>query len=257
MRCRILSNLKLGDIDVLILCGGKGTRLRKIVSDRPKPMAQMDHRPFLDIVISHLSGFGLRRFILCTGYKSEAISQYYARKSRDLEVLISNEQKPLGTAGAIGNAEKLIRSHTFLVVNGDSFCNLNLTAMLGFHSKNKALASIAVIKSDGRDDTGQIKLDISRRITAFCEKKQTSIASFVNAGIYIFEREVLSYIDPGRKCSLEYDVFPKLAGDKFYGYVSEGKLIDIGTPDRLALAREYFSSDQSGWQQLSLTENTA
>lgn len=252
-----MSNLKLGDIDVLILCGGKGTRLREIVSDRPKPMAQMDDRPFLDIVISHLSGFGLRRLILCTGYKSEAISQYYARMPGDMEVLISNEPKPLGTAGAIGNAEKLIRSPTFLVVNGDSFCNLNLAAFLGFHSKNEALASIAVVKSDGRDDTGQIKMDIAGRITAFCEKNRTAAATFVNAGIYLFEREVLSYIDPGRKCSLEYDVFPKLAGNKLYGYVSEGKLIDIGTPDRLTLAREYFSSDQPGWEQLSLTENTA
>jgi NDP-sugar pyrophosphorylase family protein len=230
------------NMDVVILCGGMGTRLSSIVNDRPKPMAQIDNRPFLDILIEYISGFGFKRFILCTGYMVEAIEQYYKKRGGDLEIVISNEDKPLGTAGAVKNAENLISSNFFLVVNGDSFCPADLSGFLGFHLEKQALISMVVIESEQAAESGTVRLDQMQRITGFVEKIAGIGNVYINAGIYLFHKDVLSEIKRGQKCSLEYDLFPKLITADCFGYISDQKLIDIGTPRKLKNARGFFKN---------------
>jgi NDP-sugar pyrophosphorylase family protein len=228
------------DIDVVILCGGKGSRLQEAVSDRPKPMARIDERPFLDILIGFYKDLGLRRFVLCTGHKSECISSYYAERKDDVEIVISKEDEPLGTAGAVKNAEDLIRSRRFIVVNGDSFCPVDIEGFLKFHFEKEALMSIAVVESEDSSDKGSIRMDEFGKIEVFEEKKKTCGKVYVNAGIYLCERDVLSDIPEGRKCSMEYEIFPELTKRGLYGYAVEGDIIDIGTPRRLQKAKNYF-----------------
>ena len=232
------------DIDVLILCGGTGTRLSSIVNDRPKPMVQIDERPFLDILIEYISGFGFKRFILCTGHKSEVIREYYCKKQTSYEVLISDEQHPLGTAGAVKSAEALIQSDTFMVANGDSFCSVNMDGFLKFHFDKKSLVSVSVVESENAADKGSIWLDDSQKIKVFQEKTKPSGKVYVNAGIYFCQKEVLSNICEGRKCSLEYEIFPELTKKSFYGYIVDGTIIDIGTPQRLQKAKNYFMQNR-------------
>src|SRR3989339_1476031 len=121
-------------IDVFLLGGGFGRRLKKISGGLPKPMVKVGSKPFLDIIISYLAGFGFRNFIIGTGYKADIVESYYRnRKIPGLSVLFSREKRPLDTGGAVKNAVGLIRSNPFLVLNGDSFCKFNPLDFLRFH----------------------------------------------------------------------------------------------------------------------------
>lgn len=228
------------NIDVVILCGGLGTRLRMIVHDRPKPMAKINHHPFLDILVEYLSRYGCKRFILCTGYKGDFVRKYYENKEYPISLLFSEEREPLGTAGAIKNAESLIQSNVFLVMNGDSFCKVTIHNFLEFHTSKESFASIALIPADISNDCGRVIISDTHQIVSFHEKVVDAVG-FVNAGIYIFDKEVLSLIPAGKTYSLEYDLFPTLIQQKnMYGFVEKQQLIDIGIPERYELAQKVF-----------------
>ncbi|MBM4348285.1 MAG: galactokinase [Deltaproteobacteria bacterium] len=226
--------------DVVILCGGLGTRLRGVLGDRPKPMAEIEGRPFLDILINHVAKYGMTRFILCTGYKRDFIKRYYEKKEGRLKFLISEEKKPLGTAGAIKHAELFIGSDPFLVLNGDSFCEVDIEGFHRFHLGKKAFISVAVTPIEDPKDYGVIQLDGDKKIAHFSEKKMAGGSGLINAGVYFFSRDALKEIPPGRKQSLEYDLIPKTLDKGVYGYKTDSPLLDIGTAERLEMARDYF-----------------
>jgi D-glycero-alpha-D-manno-heptose 1-phosphate guanylyltransferase len=240
MQIRNFIKTKLNKIDVVILCGGIGSRLANIVNDRPKPMAKINQQPFLDILIDYFAGFGLKRFVLCTGHMSEFIQKYYHQKSSSLEFIVSNEQSPLGTAGCIKNAQKLIQSESFFVANGDSFCSVNLFDFYNFHLLKQSLMTMAVTKSEETENGGLVRFDNSQKIVSFEEKKVKCQKGYINAGIYIFQKNILSIIPEHTKCSLEYNLFPKLTNQNSFAFVSREKLIDIGTPERYARAKHLF-----------------
>lgn len=224
------------DVDVVILCGGLGTRLGSLLRDCPKPMVDINDRPFLDILIDHIASFGFKRFILCTGYKSKVIEEYYQKKDA-LTYIISPEEEPLGTAGALKNAEHLIKTDVFLGMNGDSFCQADLSKFIAFHfSKNPAILSMVLSSVNDTSDYGSIALDQNQEIIRFNEKRSGS--GYINAGIYAINKKVLEQIPPKQKWSLEYNVFPALVKQGLYGYVTEHKLFDIGTPERLEIAKK-------------------
>jgi len=226
------------DIDAVILCGGFGTRLKSVLKNQPKSMAKIDKKPFLDILIEYAAGFGFKRFILCAGYKVEVIEKHYAVKKNNLEILVSREKEPLGTAGAIRNAQKLIKSNYFLAMNGDSFCPVDLGSFIAFHLNKKALISIVLSKTMAGKDYGNIVLSDSQRIVQFNEKAIESAGDFVNSGIYLFDKAILSFIPEGKKFSLEYDFFPTMINKKIYGYVAKESFLDIGTPERYEKAKK-------------------
>lgn len=231
-------------IDVVILCGGLGTRLRNTVHDRPKPMAEINHHPFLDILVNYSYKHGFNRFIFCTGYKGESIRKYYENKEYPASFLFSEEKEPLGTAGAIKNAESLIDSRVFFVLNGDSFCNLNMRSFLEFHASKESCASVALTSVNKSNDCGVVKITDTHRIISFHEKVGMDTYGFVNAGIYIFDKNILSCIPIGKSYSLEYDLFPILIQQKhIYGFVTEQRFIDIGIPERYELAKIVFNND--------------
>lgn len=221
------------DTDVLVLCGGLGKRLQDVVQDVPKPMADIGGRPFLDILLRYVSGFGFRRFILCTGYMGEKVKQYFIERE-NMEILFSEEQTPLGTGGAVKNAEPYVRSGAFLVMNGDSICRMDLKDFLGFHQRRQALVSMALVEPGAEADYGSVNIDGEKRVSGFVEKKKST--GHINAGVYVFDRGFMELIPDGA-CSLEYDVFPKVLERKVYGYVTDCSLLDIGTPERYERAR--------------------
>lgn len=243
----MISNVSIKDIDVLVLCGGKGKRLKALISDRPKPMAEVNKKPFLDILIEYVAGFGFRRFVLCTGYMADYIEAYYKNKPSGLDILFSAEKEPLGTAGGIKNAESLLKSNPFLALNGDSICRVDLKKFLDFHINKKALSSIALANINDASDYGRVSIDKENRVLNFIEK-QGSGRDYVNAGVYFLDRSILSLIRKNEKTSLEKDVFPVMAkSGRSFGFVTNEKLFDIGTPDRFnSICRAEISGVRHG-----------
>ncbi|MDP3791561.1 MAG: sugar phosphate nucleotidyltransferase [Candidatus Omnitrophota bacterium] len=231
------------DIDVFILCGGLGKRLRAISRNNPKPMVEIGGKPFLDLILNYMAGFGFRRFILGTGYKAGAIKEHYTRnKKTGLNILFSRERSPLDTGGAVKNARKKIRSRYFFVLNGDSYCKFNPLDFVKFHNKNKAVVSILLGQvSDGRE-YGIVELDRSLCIKSFNEKRSKAKKCLVNVGVYIFDRQVFDLMPQRKRFSLERDFFPSLTGGKTFGYPKSSFFIDIGTPERYIKAKKHEDS---------------
>jgi D-glycero-alpha-D-manno-heptose 1-phosphate guanylyltransferase len=235
-----MKKIRTKDIDVIILCGGLGTRLRDVVDDRPKAMVEIDGRPFLDILVEYVARYGFTRFILCTGFKGDLIKRYFENKRGRLISLVSDEDQPLGTAGAIKNAESFIESNMFLVLNGDSLCEIDIEDFIKFHIGKGALISIAVTTMESPVEYGVIRLDKDQKIISFGEKIPIEGNGLINAGMYVFDKKILKEIPSGQKLSLEYGLFPGILDKGLYGYVTERRLLDLGTPERLELARKYF-----------------
>lgn len=229
------------NIDIFILCGGFGKRLGKVSRNIPKPMIKIGNRPFLDIIINYLSGFGFRRFILGIGYNAWVIKNYYRNnQTPDLDILFSEEKIPLDTGGALKNAKKLIKSNPFFVLNGDSFSKFNPRDFLNFHQQKKALISILLKRISNGKEYGEIKIGKYLRIVHFNEKNNKAKKCLINAGIYIFDKRVFKLMPSVVKFSLEYDFFPQILKEGVFGYVNSGFFIDIGTPKGYFRARKYF-----------------
>jgi NDP-sugar pyrophosphorylase family protein len=228
-------------IDVLVLCGGKGERLRSILKNRPKPMAVFGGRPFLSLLMEYVASFGFRRFILCTGYKGDFIKRYYSTQSLPWEVLCSQEKKPLGTGGAIKKAKSLIKSNFFLVMNGDTFLRLDLNKFINFHLRKKALLSIALVDKGDNRNFGKVTLDSRQRIIVFKEKAKSEFENFYSAGTYLMDKDIFSFMPIKQAISLEHDFFPQLIDKKCYGFKQNLDLIDFGTPSGYRRAKQLFS----------------
>jgi D-glycero-alpha-D-manno-heptose 1-phosphate guanylyltransferase len=230
---------ELAKIDVVILCGGMGTRVRSISPDLPKALMPFAGRPFIDILIESLLPFGFSRFVLCVGHLREKLRAHF--QARDYEVVFSEEEEPLGTGGALKNAAAMITGSLFLVMNGDSICPVDFNRFHAFHLQKGGILSLALAKPQAGQDYGAIEVDDNQRVTSFREKKECKEAMFVNGGIYFIKRVVFDYM-PAKACfSLEYDFFPKVLGKGCYGFQTDAEVIDIGTPDRYvqALQRLY------------------
>ncbi len=220
--------------DLLILCGGQGTRLRSVVSDRPKPLAMIGDRPFIEFVIALFVRQGVRRVILCTGHLGHQFEDWYADRSRSYQLMLSQETMPLGTAGAIRHASRWITSRTVIVANGDSLCEIDVRRLLACHAEKHAQATLVLTEDDDRRDVGIVTMNRQQRITAFQEKGTDRADGYHNAGVYMFERSMIDRIPLGQPYSLEYDWLPTLISLGIYGCVTQGPLYDIGTPERLA-----------------------
>ncbi len=228
----------LKNIDAFILCGGQGTRFRSVLPNAPKSLAPFNEKPFLDILIEILLAQGVRRIILGVGYLKDHIKNKY----QDIpHIVISEELAPLGTGGALKNAEPFITSADVLVTNGDSIVRgLDYGAFYDFHKKEQALVSIALAAPRADKDFGGVLLDENHRIVAYTEKQNLDAHPFMSGGVYFMKRSVFELM-PKDAFSLEYDFFPRLANDSLYGFVSSGEVIDIGTPERYEHAKKIFS----------------
>jgi D-glycero-alpha-D-manno-heptose 1-phosphate guanylyltransferase len=224
----------LGAVDAVILCGGKGTRLQPVISDRPKGLAPVRGRALLDILVDDLVAQGLRRVILCVGHLKEQIIEHFSDR-READFLFSEETAPLGTGGAVKNAGGFIQSDPFLVMNGDSICRVDLKALLEFHHARDADLTMVVAEDPERGDVGAIRLGTDCRILSFHEKPApgSRVPGHINAGIYLFKRTLLDSWLRKYPLSLEHDVFPQLADDgRCFGFAVTGSVVDIGTPER-------------------------
>jgi len=162
----------LKELDVAILCGGLGKRLRSETKGGQKTMVSFDDKPFLDILLEYLKGQGFARIVLCTGYHADDVEKYYQENNLGLEIVFSREEEPLGTGGAIKNAKAQIHSENFLVLNGDCFCALDYKEFVDFHFQRNAKTTLALSKLKEKKDFGTISVGSDDRIISFREKIQ-------------------------------------------------------------------------------------
>jgi NDP-sugar pyrophosphorylase family protein len=227
----------------LLLVGGLGTRLRSVLPASPKPLAPLGQTPFLRILVKQLSSQGIRRLILCTGHLGAKIEEEFGA-GRELGVRIeySRELSPLGTAGAVKFAERHVDGCSeFIVMNGDSFLELDFAQMLSFHREHGGLISIAVRSVADAARYGTVQADDKLRVIGFREKTEEQGPGLINGGVYVFDREVFEYI-PGGSVSLERDIFPKMLEFGVYAFEQHGLFVDIGTPEDYARAQTIGSS---------------
>ncbi len=241
----------LDGLDTIVLAGGLGTRLRAAVADRPKVLAPVLGRPFLDRLLDWLEARGARRVILALGHMADQVTAHVAAHPRPgVDVLASVEPAPLGTGGALRHALPLLRGSPVLVLNGDSFVAADLAALRDLHERRRARATLTLTRVADAGRYGSVEEDATGAITAFREKMPDAGPGLINAGVYLLEREVIAAIPAGRPVSLEREVFAGLCGRGLYGSVQDAPFIDIGTPESFAAAGGFFAAlDRSAEQR--------
>lgn len=231
----------LSEITVAILAGGFGTRIQFKVLGKPKVLATINNHTFLEYLFDQLNHANFKKIILCTGYLSDHIEKTFGTRYKNLNLSYSTEQVPLGTAGSLRKAFPLLRSDIVLVMNGDSFCNVDFNKFLQFHIIKKAEVSIVLSKVLDTSLFGEVILGKDENITGFNEKNSIHKIGLVNAGIYLINKSIIKKIPVDKKISLEKDIFPTLIEKRFYGYKVNDNFIDIGTPESYVQAEKFFA----------------
>lgn len=227
----------------VILVGGEGTRLYPLTYGIPKPMVPVLNQPFLEHTIAYLRKYGVENIILASSHLPEVIQDYFGDGSKlGARLTYTVENNPLGTAGAVKNAEQYLDS-TFVVLNGDIFTDLNIGDMLAFHQRKGAKATIALTQVDNPKAFGLVETASDRRVTGFVEKPNPDqvTTNWINAGIYILEPEVLGYVPVNSHYMFEKGLFPLLLklDEPVYGYPFSSYWLDMGTPEKyLCLNRD-------------------
>jgi NDP-sugar pyrophosphorylase family protein len=225
----------------VLLVGGLGTRLRPAVSSLPKALASVGDRPFLELLVRQLSHQGVCQLVMCTGYLSDQIEEAFG-KGGDLGVTIeySKEKAPLGTAGALKLAQPYLQYEPeFLVLNGDSFLEVDFDKLIRFHRQHGRLATITVVSVKNASRYGTVRIGADGRVLHFAEKTGDSAPGIINAGVYVFSNTVLASI-PNECRSLEQDLFPTLQERDMYAFEQQGLFIDIGTPEDYSRANQMY-----------------
>ena len=225
-------------IDVIILAGGLGTRLRPLIHDVPKPLAPVRGRPFLDILLEQLDGFGqIQGVVLAIGFKADhIINTYRERDCYSFDIRFAVEDVPLGTGGAIKNALSYTTSSDVLIMNGDSFVEFDLSDFLKMHEECAADITFLVTEVPDVNRYSSVNVDtVTSRITQISKKGEARGTGFINAGCYLLKRSIFDQIPNAQNVSFEDQILPLLLHNA-YARVVKGKFIDIGTPESYTTA---------------------
>lgn len=225
-------------MQAILLAGGLGTRLRSVVSDRPKPMALIENRPFMEYVVHELSKYGITDIIFAVGYKGSMVEEYFGDGSRfeaydgtRLRIQYAYEKELLGTAGAIKNAAKLVTEDTFFVLNADTFYQIDYGRLVRMQEELGLEMALVLREVPDVSRYGQAVLK-DGRLTGFNEKTSEARPGTINGGVYRMTRALMEDIPEG-KVSLENEMIPKWLkeGRMLGGFVNDGYFIDIGIPE--------------------------
>lgn len=229
-------------MEAIVLAGGFGTRLSHIVSDVPKPMATVNGHPFLKYIFDYLLKNGVTSTVLALGYKSEVVQRYFGYNYQDLKIEYSIEDTPLGTGGAIKKALDLCNKEDVLIINGDTYFDVDLKKMKEFHRIKKSRLTIAVKPMINFDRYGTVVIE-NDMVKKFDEKKPTAIGK-INGGTYLIKKEIFKAIDV-ESFSFEKIILESKIVD-IYTFESEGYFIDIGIPEDYYKAQEDFVNIKVG-----------
>jgi len=220
----------------LFLAGGMGLRLKPLTNKMPKPMVPIMNKPLLERTFINLKKSGITEIVISSCYRPDYLKNHFGNGEEfGLKIKYIVEESPLGTGGAIRNAASQFKE-TFVVFNSDILSDMDLQKMIDHHKKSTAHASIAVTEVSNPSAYGVIEYNKEGYVVSFIEKPAPgeNSSNFINAGIYIFEPEILQEIPLNKVISIERDVFPKYIADgyKISIYKNDGYWIDIGTIEK-------------------------
>ncbi|MBF0581287.1 sugar phosphate nucleotidyltransferase [Corynebacterium sp. ED61] len=219
--------------DAVILVGGKGTRLRPLTNSIPKPMLPTAGFPFLQHLLARIKDAGMTHVVLGTSFKAEVFEEFFGDGSESgLEIEYVVEDEPLGTGGGIRNVASHLRHDRAMVFNGDVLGGTDLGAVLRSHVEREADVTLHLLRVSDPRAFGCVPTDSDGRVSAFLEKTEDPPTDQINAGTYVFQREVIEAIPAGRAVSVEREVFPELLelGSRVFGHVDQAYWRDMGTP---------------------------
>lgn len=256
----------------IILAGGLGTRLRAVIRDIPKPMAPIHGRPFIEYQLEYLRNQGVRDVVLALGYQWQVIREHLGDSYKGLSLTYSVERRPLGTGGGIllamrtleGEAREGVvschanKSRPILVLNGDTWFPLSLSALLNFHRTKHSAVTVGVSQQQASQRYATIALSGQGQIDCFSTgiKHKPNDKVFVNGGVYLFSKQLLTKWQNkvGEELSLEHDLFEgAVAENRCYGFLSKAPFLDIGIPEAYYQA-QYFLPDKRHPQALCSSE---
>jgi D-glycero-alpha-D-manno-heptose 1-phosphate guanylyltransferase len=230
--------------EAVILAGGFGTRLKEAVSDVPKPMAPVNGKPFLDYILKYLTYYRIKKVVLSVGYLSEKIIEHYGSSFGDIEIVYAIEKEPLGTGGGIKMAMQQCSSADILVMNGDSFFDIDLHSFYDKHSDSISECSLALRHVSHAGRYGTITLGEFDMIQAFKEKTNVNAPGIINAGVYLLGRQAYNEETPRHPSfSIEKEFFEKKLNQlNMYGFTYNDYFIDIGIPEDYKQAQHDFKT---------------
>ena len=224
----------------VVLAGGLGMRLRAVVKDRPKVLAEVRGRPFIAYLLDQLAASGIRNVVLCVGYLGDQVQSAFGKAYGDIRLSYSQETCPLGTAGALRNAFAHMSADSWLVMNGDSFCDVNLVEFWTYHVQTRLSASLLLTWVSDTSRFGRVAVDADGRARAFEEKTGQREAGWINAGLYLIHRRLIESISINTAVSIERDIFPAMIDRGIGTHRCKAPFLDIGTPESYAAAQRFF-----------------
>ena len=229
-------------MDIIILAGGLGTRLKSVVNEVPKVMAPVEGKPFLEYTLEYLNKFDINNVILAVGYKHELIKKYFKDKYKKLNIKYSIETEPLGTGGAIKKAMNYSNEEDIIVINGDIIIKINYNDFYLKHKnkkENNMNNMIAVKKMKDFSRYGIVELDENNYVSNFKEKQYTK-EGYINVGAYILNIDSFKNIKEN-VFSIEKDYFEKIVDkNKILSYQYDDIFLDIGIPEDYNKAKDYL-----------------
>jgi mannose-1-phosphate guanylyltransferase len=243
----------------ILLVGGRGTRLAPLTNNTPKPMLQVAGVPFTEHQITKARNAGISEIVLATSFRAELFEPYFGDgKNFGISIKYAVEEVALGTGGAISNAAAMLEgSGPVAIFNGDVLSKHDLEGQFKFHESNGADVTLYLTEVEDARAYGAVELDEDSRVLAFNEKMENPPTNIINAGCYIFNREVIAAIPFGKIISVERETFPQLlsSGAKVFGFIDKSYWLDIGTPSALLKASRDLVSEMNK-EFLSLPEST-
>lgn len=230
--------------EAIVLAGGMGTRLQKVVADLPKPMANINGKPFLEYLINYLAKNDVTHVILSVGYKSKLIINHFGHRFNSVKISYATEETPLGTGGGIRLALQQAKTNHVFIVNGDTLFNIKLQKLAQYHHQKKAALSVALRRMEDGSRYGSVVTDENYRINAFKEKNADAQNVLINGGTYLIDKSLFLKIKFPDKFSFEKDYLEKYFNtSKFYGFEFDEYFIDIGLPSTYKQAQNDFLNE--------------
>jgi len=243
----------LEDIDVVILAGGLGTRIAYKLDGMPKLLAPITGKPYLEILLKWLASFGVRRIILSLGHLAGEVKTYLSTKDfKGIQIICAVEPSPLGTAGGLAFASTYIESDTALVMNGDSFVDADLCALVEKHQTCAVEATILCTRVANAGRYNSVEIDEMGRVVSFRKKIDDCTPGRINAGVYVMSKTMIQQIQKVKKGSLETEIFQQMPLGSLNAFSGIFNFIDIGTPEAYARAPEVFEPYIKRWNSVTL-----